>query len=93
MLTDLFLLPLLSGQVVDMANGKLSLAPKYPPPYVMPVLISNCEGSITATADGKYTLAVAFGALKLPAGGLSVSGVACAKAVELQAGGSVSWSK
>ena len=86
-------LPLLSGQVVDMPNGKLSLAPKYPAPYVLPVLISGCEGSITATADGKYTLAVAFGSLKLPKGGLSVSGVACPQAVDLQAGGTVSWSK
>ena len=93
MLTDLYLIPLLSGQVVDMPNGKLSLAPKYPAPYVLPVLISGCEGSSTATTDGKYTLAVAFGSLKLPKGGLSVSGVACPQAVDLHAGGTVSWSK
>lgn len=92
MLTDLFLLPLLSGQVVDMPRGKLSFAPMYPPPYTLPLLISNCEGTITATTAGKFTLAVAFGALKLPAGGLSVGGVACKEAVELTGGQSVSWS-
>ena len=32
MLTDLYLLPLLSGQVVDLPSGKLALAPKYPAP-------------------------------------------------------------
>ena len=92
MLTDLFLLPLLSGQVVDMAEGKLSLAPMFPAPYKMPLLISNCEGSISqAKAKGAYTLEIAFGSLKLPAGGLSVSGVAYEKAVDLEAGGSISW--
>jgi hypothetical protein len=92
MLTDLFLLPLLSGQVIDMAEGKLSLAPMFPAPYKMPLLISNCEGSISqATAQGAYTLEIAFGSLKLPAGGLSVSGVAYEKAVDLEAGGSITW--
>lgn len=33
MLTDLYLLPLLSGQVPDLPAGKLALAPKYPAPY------------------------------------------------------------
>ena len=33
MLTDLYLLPLLSGQETDLPNGKLALAPKYPAPY------------------------------------------------------------
>ena len=97
MLTDLYLLPLLSGQVVDMPNGELRLAPAFPPPYTMPVLISGCEGSITAAAssDGgggvEYTLAVAFGSLKLPAGGLSVHGAKFSAPVDLAAGQSVSW--
>jgi hypothetical protein len=91
MLTDLFLLPLLSGQVVDMPNGKLDINPMFKAPYVLPVLISNCEGSIEVTADGKMTLAVAFGALQLPVKGLSVSGSACPHAVDLKAGESMTW--
>merc|ERR1711988_548660 len=61
MLTDLFLLPLLSGQVVDMASTgvQLQFEPMYPAPYTMPMLISNCEGTISATVDGQFTLRVA----------------------------------
>jgi hypothetical protein len=80
------------GQVVDMAEGKLSLSPMFPPPYTMPLLISNCEGSVSqAQANGKITLDIAFGSLKLPAGGLSVGGVTYEKSVDLAAGGSISW--
>merc|ERR1712070_598480 len=32
MLTDLFLIPLLSGQYVDMLQGTLSLRPRFDPP-------------------------------------------------------------
>jgi len=93
MLTDLFLIPLLSGQIVDMASSgvQLQLNPMYPAPYTMPVLISGVEGSISATAGGKFTLAVAFGKLELHAGGLVVAGKPCAKAVSLEAGQSISW--
>ena len=38
-------------------------------PYTLPLLISMCEGSVTATTDGHYTVAVTFGSLKLHAGG------------------------
>ena len=79
-------------QVVDMADGKLSLAPMFPAPYTMPLLISNCEGSISqAQPNGKITLDIAFGSLKLPAGGLSVGGVVYEKAVDLEPGESISW--
>ena len=91
MLTDLYLFPFLSGQVPDLPSGKLALKPKYPPPYVMPVLIAGAEASIASKEHGKYTLAVAFGCLKLPAGGLSVDGVVCEKAVDLSAGQSLSF--
>ena len=57
----------------------------------VPVLIAGVEASISSEAKGKYTLHVAFGRLKLPAGGLSADGVVCAKAVELAAGESISW--
>ena len=93
MLTDLFLYPLLSGQVVDMASTgvQLRLAPLFPAPYTLPVLISGCEGSISATTDGNFTLAVAFGKLELHAGGLVVEGKPYSVAVSLAAGESVSW--
>ena len=51
-----------------MPKGELALAPAFPPPYTMPVLISGCEGTIKATAAGEFELAVAFGSLNLPAG-------------------------
>ena len=92
MLTDLFLIPLLSGQVINMPKGKLTLDPVYPPPYVMPVLISGCEGTIEATVNGSFTLRIAFGSLKLPANGLVVSGVPYPRQVDLMQGQHVSWS-
>jgi len=57
----------------------------------MPVLLAGLEASIASEAKGKYTLKVAFGSLKLPAGGLSADGVVCEKAVDLQAGEEISW--
>ena len=91
MLTDLYLLPLLSGQSVDMPKGLLKLAPKFAPPYVLPVLLAGVEASMECKSKGRYTLYVAFGNLKLPAGGLSVDGIACHKDVDLGAGQSISW--
>ena len=98
MLTDLFLLPLLSGQEVtmDSRDVQLRLNPMYAPPYKMPVLLLNCEGSIHAKAHGgktQYTLSVAFGALDLHAGGLSVAGKVYPGRVSLTAGQSISWSQ
>ena len=58
MLTDLSLLPLLSGQSVDLLHGRLSLAPMYPPPYVLPVLVAGMEGSLTSLERGSYELKV-----------------------------------
>ena len=80
------------GQVVDMAKGRLQFSPMFPPPYTMPLLISNCEGSISqAKPNGTITLDIAFVSLKVPAGGLSVGGVSYAKPVDLKAGDSISW--
>ena len=90
MLTDLYLIPLLSGQTVDLSKGVLTLNPKFLPPYVLPVMISMMEGQLTA-AGTKYTLRVAFGSLTLPAGGLSVSGCKTPNALKLSAGESVTW--
>ena len=91
MLTDLYLYPLLAGLSVDIPAGKLSFAPKYPAPYSVPLLLAGVVGSLRSPEVGTYTLTVAFGSLKLPAGGLSVHGAACPKAVELVEGQSITW--
>lgn len=94
MLTDLFLIPLLSGMVVDMASESVQLAftPMYAAPYTLPMLLANVEGSISATVGGNFTVAVAFGTLTLHAGGLSINGDVYPRAVNLAAGQSVTWS-
>ena len=91
MLTDLYLLPLLSGQKADLSHGRLSLSPYFAAPYVLPVLLAGVEGSIASDAKGQFTLNIAFGTLKLPAGGLSVDGVAYTKAVDMKGGDVISW--
>ena len=96
MLTDLFLLPLMSGQVVDMAarGVQLSLRPIYPIPFKVPLLLLNCEGSLSAIQKGgqtQYTLAVAFGNLELHAGGLAVAGEPYKNKVSLAGGQSITW--
>jgi hypothetical protein len=95
MLTDLFLLPLLGGQAVDMASAgvQLSFRPRFPPPYALPLLILAVEGSVHASVDGSFTVAVAFGVLDLHAGGLAVDGVVCPGPVKLTAGQSISWKR
>ena len=95
MLTDLYLLPLLSGQTVDLPNGRLELKPRFAPPYVLPVMLAGAEASLEARPAGgrgtNYTLAVAFGTLRLPSGGLVVNGRAVDQAVELAGGQAMSW--
>ena len=93
MLTDLYLLPLLSGQAFNLPAGTLSLRPRFPPPYVLPVLLAGVEASLESRAKGSYTLRVAFGRLRLPRrGGLMVDGAACPLEIDLGEGESVSWS-
>merc|ERR1712125_108538 len=97
MLTDLYLLPLLSGQSVDLTRGALSLNPRFKPPYVVPVLLMMCEGSLTAHTpphdDGfVYTFEVAFGSLTLAPNGLSVGTCVYPEHVNLSAGQSLTWS-
>ena len=57
------------------------------------VLLAGVEATLTSKTAGRYELAVAFGSLKLPAGGLSADGVACEVAVDLVASQSVSWAR
>ena len=91
MLTDLYLLPLLSGQQAALHLGRLAFRPIFAPPYALPVLLRGTEGALEADAAGGLTLRVAFGAISLPAGGLSVNGVAYAGAVDLGPGDALSW--
>lgn len=91
MLTDLYLLPFLSGQSVNLAEGRLLLKPYFPPPYVLPVLLSGLEASVSAEKKGVYTFHVAFGALALPKGGLTVDGVAYPEVINMKAGDTISW--
>jgi hypothetical protein len=93
MLTAQYLLPLLSGQQAALHLGRLSFRPIFAPPYALPVLLLGTEGALEADAAGGLTLRVAFGAISLPAGGLSVDGVAYAGAVDLGPGDAVSWTR
>jgi hypothetical protein len=90
-LTHYYLHYALSGQQADLPGGKLSFAPQYPAPFSLPLLLAGTTGTVSADAAGRYTVAVSFGSLQLPAGGLSVSGRAYAGAVSLVGGQSVSW--
>eukprot|EP01116_Phalansterium_solitarium_P010681 TRINITY_DN2576_c0_g2_i1.p1 TRINITY_DN2576_c0_g2~~TRINITY_DN2576_c0_g2_i1.p1 ORF type:complete len:1038 (+),score=373.87 TRINITY_DN2576_c0_g2_i1:144-3257(+) len=91
MLTDYYLIYALSGQQTNLPNGTLSFAPLYPCPMNLPALLMGVEGTISCDAAGKHTLAIAFGTLALPAGGLSVDSKAYPNPVVLSAGQSVSW--
>lgn len=94
LLPNYYLLPALTGQVTDVAHGSLTFAPRYPCGYVLPMLLAGTTGTIACSSSGStttYTVAVAFGSLSLPAGGLAISGSACPQVVSLGAGQSVSW--
>ena len=76
-------------QVTDLPSGTLSFAPVYPCPFTLPALLLGTEGSIACSgAPGAqtYSFSLAFGSLRLPAGGLSVNGKAYAGAVDMTAG-------
>jgi hypothetical protein len=91
MLTDYYLLYTLSGQKIDISSGTLSFAPLYPCPFSLPFLALGREGTISCVNTNTYTLALAFGDLQLPSGGLSISGKVYPNAVSLSGGQSVSW--
>ena len=91
MMTDLHLYALLAGQTVDLPRGVLALAPRFTPPYVLPVLAAGLEAALTSRRNGSYSLTVSFGRLLLPAGGLSVDGVPYPRPVRLGEGESVAW--
>ena len=91
MLTDYYLIYALSGQQLNVPAGTLSFAPLAACPLSMPFAAMGREGTISCDASNKFTLALAFGSLELPAGGLSANGRAYAQAVSLVGGQSVSW--
>jgi len=104
MLTDLYLLPLMSGLRVDLAvadpaaQGTLTMDPMFAPPFRLPVLLAGCEGSLvgavpSALPSGSvaFVLHVAFGSLQLPAGGLVVCGVRVPLAVDLAEDGELAF--
>ena len=82
-----------AGQQAALHLGRLSFRPLFAPPYALPVLLLGTEGALEADAAGGLTLRVAFGAISLPAGGLSVDGVAYAGAIDLGPGDAVSWTR
>jgi len=91
-MVDFYLLGALTGQRTNVAAGLLSFDPVYACPFSLPVLLQGVEGTLSCGADGaQHTLALAFGRLALPAGGVSVAGRACAAAVRLGPGESVTW--
>lgn len=93
MLTDMWLYPLLSGQMTALHNGTLRLTPAFAPPYVLPVLLVGTLGSLEVDASGSnFTLSIAAGSLALPAGGLIVNGLSYpGGALALGAGQFVEW--
>ena len=91
MLPDYYLVYALSGQQSNLPAGTLSFAPLFACPLSLPWAMMGREGTLSCDASGTFTLALAFGALELPAGGLSVDGRKFPQAVSLAAGQSVTW--
>jgi hypothetical protein len=83
-----------SGQYANLPTGVLSFEPKLKAPYVLPLLIPNTHGWISATpvSNGQtsYTLTLITGNLSLNE--LSVSDVKYPGSVKITAGQSVQWS-
>jgi len=89
-MTDYYLLTVLSGQQTDIPNGLLTFTPAYPCPFYLPVLLAEFTGTLECVG-GRYTVSSVFGTLSLPKGGLKVNGAAYPEAVNLISGSSVSW--
>lgn len=83
-----------SGQYTDLPTGVLSFKPKLQAPFVLPVLIPNTLGSISATplsnSQISYTLSLISGNLSLKQ--LSINNVNYPGSVQITAGKSVQWS-
>jgi len=90
-LVAFWLMPALSGQLLDLPGGTLTFNPVLPCPYQLPFMGAALEGTLGCDAGGVFTLTLAFGTLQLPAGGLSVSGKAYANTVSLGPGDALNW--
>jgi non-lysosomal glucosylceramidase len=90
-MTQYYLIYALSGQQTNLPGGKLAFTPVVPAPYNLPVVLYGGTGTLVADGAGSVTLTLAFGSLTLPAGGLTVNGVAYPGALTLAAGQSVTW--
>jgi hypothetical protein len=87
-----YLVPLLAGQVTDLPSGVLSFAPPGLPagqPFAFPFFLAGAGGVVARDAAGVTSLALHFGSLQLPAGGLTIGGVPCSLPVALTGGQSV----
>jgi non-lysosomal glucosylceramidase len=84
----------ISGQYTDLSKGILLFAPKIRSPFILPVLIPNTFGSISASplSNGQtsYTLSLTVGNLALNQ--LAINDVQYPGSVKLTAGQSVHWS-
>jgi non-lysosomal glucosylceramidase len=84
----------LSGQYTDLSKGILTFSPKLRSPFILPVLIPNTFGSISATPiandQSSYTLTLLIGNLTLTE--LSINNVQYPGSVNLTAGQSIQWS-
>lgn len=92
-LTAYWLIPALTGQVTNLPAGKLTFeaAAALQCPWSLPALAAGFGGRISCDAGGAFTLGLAWGALQLPAGGLSAGGRPYGEAVDLAPGESVTW--
>jgi len=95
MLTDLYLIQLLSGQNTDMGKGLVAINPRFDPPYVLPVMFLGVTATIEAYTTSDNTIhanfTVVFGKLELPENGLVWNGCAYQDVVNLGMGEWVDW--
>jgi len=89
-----YLLPALGGQVTNLPSGSLTFTPPGLQPneaFSLPFFIAGAGGSVSRDVTGTVTLALHYGSLVLPAGGLVVAGVPYSQPVDLAPGTSISW--
>ena len=91
-LTAYWLLPALSGQVIDLPKGTLTFNLAVPCPARLPAVTAGLEGTISCDIREQFTFELVFGTLQLPLGGLSANGKVYTGSVNLGPGDSVSWS-
>ncbi|CAF3641209.1 unnamed protein product [Rotaria socialis] len=83
----------ITGQYTDLSRGILLFSPKLRPPFILPALIPNTLGSISATpllnGQSSYTFSLTIGSLSLNI--LAINNVKHPGSVNLTAGQSVQW--